>query len=232
MRQNKVNAIDLWQFEREALSNGYSIIAGVDEAGRGPLAGPVVAAAVILPFECDTKGIFDSKQLSGAARDSAFRKIHESAIGIGVGIIEPDEIDRVNILQATYNAMRAAIREINQKVDLCLVDGNPIPKFGFAHRGIVKGDAKSASIAAASIIAKVTRDRIMCEYDDVYPQYGFAKHKGYPTEEHIAMLSIHGICKIHRRSFGPVARAEEEKRVWAQTELLWDKEENVRHQNT
>jgi ribonuclease HII len=125
----------------------------------------------------------------------------------------------VNILQATYNAMRAAIRKLETAVDLFLIDGYPIPKFGYSHRGIVKGDGKSASIAAASIIAKVTRDRIMCEYDRIYPVYGFARHKGYPTEEHFEKLAIHGACDIHRRSFGPVAAAEEAKE-WQQTGLL------------
>lgn len=229
MRKNKSDGIDLWTFEREALASGHTILAGIDEAGRGPLAGPVVAAAVILPFECDVAGIFDSKQLSHEARERAFKHIHTIALGIGVGMSEPEEIDRINILQGTYNAMRRAVQQLAASVDLCLIDGSPIRTFGYPNISIVKGDSKSASIAAASIIAKVTRDRIMCEYDSVYPQYGFSRHKGYPTEEHMHLLAIHGACAIHRRSFGPVAKAEETKLAWEQTELLWELEESGEH---
>lgn len=200
----KRESIDLWAYEREALARGHQVVAGIDEAGRGPLAGPVVAAAVILPLECDIQGIFDSKQLTSQKRDLAFEKIHETALGIGIGIVEEADIDRINILQATYRAMRAAISGLSVRADIFLVDGYPIPGFEYQQQGIVDGDCKSASIAAASIIAKVTRDRIMCMYDEMFPQYGFAKHKGYPTEHHLRMLQMHGICEIHRRSFGPV----------------------------
>lgn len=196
---------DPWHYERMARTQGHRVIAGVDEAGRGPLAGPVVAAAVILPFNCDIEGIRDSKQLSPRKRESALEKIQSLALGIGVGIIEAEEIDRINILQATYRAMRAAISELDVRTHIFLVDGYPIRDFEHPQMGIVNGDAKSASIAAASIVAKVTRDRIMCEYDNIYPEYGFAKHKGYPTEKHLEKLEIYGICDIHRKSFGPVA---------------------------
>ncbi len=196
--------IDLWAYERDASARGIRVIAGIDEAGRGPLAGPVVAAAVILPLECDADGIFDSKQLTSRKRDAAFDKIHATALAVGVGIVEEAEIDRVNILRATHMAMRAALAGLGTAVDLCLVDGYAVRDILSPQIGIIGGDAKSASIAAASIIAKVTRDRIMLIYDEAFPQYGFAKHKGYPTEEHMRMLSIHGACEIHRRSFGPV----------------------------
>lgn len=187
------------------MGRGYARVAGIDEAGRGPLAGPVVAAAVVLPFECDTSGIFDSKQLSEKKRELAFDKIYEIAAGVGVGIVDAAEIDRLNILQATYAAMREAVGKLPCGADIYLVDGYPIRGFEYTQSGIVKGDAKSASIAAASIIAKVTRDRLMYEYDRVYPEYGFAKHKGYPTKDHMESLAVHGACAIHRRSFGPVA---------------------------
>ncbi len=200
----KTDDIDLWAYEREAVAAGHRIVAGIDEAGRGPLAGPVVAAAVILPMGCDIAGIFDSKQLSPEKRDQAFDKICGIALGVGVGVVGENEIDQINILQATYRAMRGAVAGLRMRAGLYLVDGYPIRDFEYPQRGIVGGDAKSASIAAASIIAKVTRDRIMCMYDEFWPQYGFARHKGYPTEEHMRMIETHGICEIHRRSFGPV----------------------------
>lgn len=200
----KINDIDLWAYEREAMAAGRRVVAGIDEAGRGPLAGPVVAAAVILPMDCDTEGIFDSKQLSAQKRDAAFDKIRQIALSVGVGIVEEGEIDRINILQATYRAMRGAVAGLRMRADLYLVDGYPIRDFEHPQQGIVGGDAKSASIAAASVIAKVTRDRIMCLYDEMFPQYGFAQHKGYPTEDHMRLIGIHGVCEIHRRSFGPV----------------------------
>ncbi|MCX6375299.1 MAG: ribonuclease HII, partial [Armatimonadetes bacterium] len=175
-------------------------------AGRGPLAGPVVAAAVILPLNCDIEGIYDSKQLSPARREAAFEKLLTLALDIGIGVVDEAEIDRINILQATYRAMRAAVSGMTLQADLFLVDGYPIREFERPQLGIMDGDCLSASIAAASIIAKVTRDRIMCYYDGFFPQYGFARHKGYATEEHLEMLAIHGVCEIHRRSFGPVCQ--------------------------
>jgi len=210
--------IDLWHFERSARSQGYTIIAGIDEAGRGPLAGPVVAASVVLPFECDTEGIFDSKALLPKKREAAYEKIQRIAHAIGVGIVDHREIDRINILQATWQAMRLAVLDMNVQADLFLVDGHPIRDFHYPHVAIIDGDRKSASIAAASIIAKVTRDRIMCEYDTIYPKYGFAKHKGYATKEHIQSICAHGVCEIHRKTFGPVAR--ELTLLWSRQELL------------
>ena len=199
-------AADLWAFEREARSKGHRVIAGIDEAGRGPLAGPVVAAAVILPFECEAGDIYDSKQLTPDKREAAFHRILHTALDIGVGLVEESDIDRINILQATYRAMRAAVCGLSTRPHVCLVDGHPIRDFDLPQEGIVDGDCKSVSIAAASIIAKVTRDRIMRLYDMMFPRYGFARHKGYPTEEHLEMLAAHGACEIHRRSFGPVAQ--------------------------
>jgi len=198
--------MDLWAFERAARKRGHRIIAGIDESGRGPLAGPVVAAAVILPFECDTQGINDSKQLSHLQREAAFTRILSLALDLGVGIVEEGEIDRINILQATYRAMRGAVCGLSVRPEFFLVDGYPIRDFEHPQEGIIDGDCKSASIAAASIVAKVARDRIMRLYDGIFPQYGFARHKGYPTEEHLRMLAIHGACEIHRRSFRPVAQ--------------------------
>lgn len=210
---------DLWFYEREALARGRKLVAGIDEAGRGPLAGPVVAAAVILPFGCDIEGINDSKQLTQQGRETAFEKIVRLALGIGVGVVDEAEIDRINILRATYRAMRGAVGGLTVRPDFVLVDGYPIKDFDYPQLGIIDGDCKSASIAAASIVAKVTRDRIMCIYDQFYPEYGFARHKGYYTDEHIEKLAVHGICDIHRKSFEPVA--EEMYLLWPRTELPW-----------
>jgi ribonuclease HII len=211
-------SIDLWTYERTARARGHLVIAGVDEAGRGPLAGPVVAAAVVLPPDCHIEGVFDSKQLTARQRDICYDLVHSVAQCVGVGAVDHEEIDRVNILQATYKAMRMAISRLSARVDYCLVDGSPIRAFGHPHECIVDGDCKSASIAAASIIAKVTRDRIMCEYDSEYPEYGFARHKGYPTAEHLECIEKYGICAIHRRTFGPVARRIDP--LWQPQELL------------
>lgn len=220
MRQ-KQKKPDLWLFERTARAQGHQVIAGVDEAGRGPLAGPVVAAAVILPMSCNTRGIYDSKQLTDEEREHAFNRILKMAIAYGVGVVDEKQIDKINILRATHRAMRAAISGMTVRADLYLIDGLPIPGFEYLHQAIVDGDCKSASIAAASIIAKVTRDRIMCKYDEIYPEYGFARHKGYTTEEHLEKLAIHGVCDIHRQSFEPVAL--EINPLWERTELPWVK---------
>jgi ribonuclease HII len=187
-------------------AKGYACIAGVDEAGRGPLAGPVVAAAVILPFEIDLKGVRDSKQLSPAQRDAAFDRITEHAEAVGIGMADVGEIDRMNILRASQEAMRRAVAASPVAPEAAIVDGLPVPRFPIPHFAVVKGDARSVSVAAASIIAKVTRDRLLIEMDARYPQYGFAEHKGYPTPAHLAALEAHGPCPEHRRSFGPVAR--------------------------
>ena len=176
-------------------------ICGIDEAGRGPLAGPVVAGAVILPKDCEILFLNDSKKLSEKKREELFVEIQEKAIAWNVGIVGPDVIDEINILQATYEAMREAIRGLSAVPEILLNDAVQIPKVEIPQVSIIKGDAKSVSIAAASILAKVTRDHMMAEYDEIYPGYGFAKHKGYGTAAHIQALKELGPCPIHRRSF-------------------------------
>jgi ribonuclease HII len=172
------------------------------------LAGPVVAAAVILPREFDPTGITDSKKLSPAGRESAYERLRVETPFIGVGIVPADDIDRLNILRATHRAMHLAVEALQERPDVVFVDGLPVPGLHDDCRSLVKGDARCLSIAAASIIAKVTRDRLMCsEYHAMYPQYDFARHKGYPTPEHLAALLEHGPCPLHRRSFAPVAQA-------------------------
>ena len=176
-------------------------ICGIDEAGRGPLAGPVVAAAAVLPKDCQIFYLNDSKKLSEKKRDLLFDEIKEKAVAYGIGIVSPKVIDEINILQATYEAMRQAISQLNVIPEILLNDAVTIPGVDIMQVPIVKGDAKSVSIAAASILAKVTRDRMMMEYDQIYPEYGFAKHKGYGTAAHIAALKEYGPCPIHRRTF-------------------------------
>ena len=176
-------------------------ICGIDEAGRGPLAGPVVAGAAILPVDCEILFLNDSKKLSEKKRDLLFDEIKEKAVAYGIGIVSPQVIDEINILQATYEAMRQAISQLNVIPEILLNDAVTIPGVDIMQVPIVKGDAKSVSIAAASILAKVTRDRMMMEYDQIYPEYGFAKHKGYGTAAHIAALKEYGPCPIHRRTF-------------------------------
>lgn len=183
------------QFKDEVL------VCGIDEAGRGPLAGPVVAGAVILPRDCEILFLNDSKKLSGKRRDELFDEIREKAVSFGVGIVSPERIDEINILQATYEAMRQAVSQLSPAPEVLLNDAVTIPGITMQQIPIIKGDAKSVSIAAASILAKVTRDRMMVEYDAIFPQYGFAKHKGYGTAAHIAALKACGSCPIHRKSF-------------------------------
>jgi len=178
-----------------------SAVCGIDEAGRGPLAGPVVAGAVILPPDCEILFLNDSKKLSEKRREELFLEIQEKAVAWHVGIVAPEVIDEINILQATYEAMRQAIAGLTVKPDLLLNDAVTIPGVGIMQVPIIKGDAKSVSIAAASIMAKVTRDHMMVGYDALYPEYGFAKHKGYGTAAHIAAIREHGPCPIHRRTF-------------------------------
>ena len=193
---------ELWNFEHAAMEEGFSLICGVDEAGRGPLAGPVCAAAVILPPDLELEGLNDSKKLSEKRREALYPLICEQALAYGIAFASEQEIDELNILQATFLAMRRAVGQLGQKPDLALVDGNREPDFGdIPVRTIIKGDSRSANIAAASILAKVTRDRFMLEQDTVYPQYGFAVHKGYGTQKHYAALREFGPCPIHRRSF-------------------------------
>lgn len=190
----------MWNFEQELLDQGYQRIAGIDEAGRGPLAGPVVAAAVILPGPIpEFEGLTDSKKLSEKKRDAFEAIIREHAIAIGVGIGSVEDIDRINILQATKQAMLEALRQVN--AGFALIDGNQPLKMSLPQQTIVGGDGKSLSIAAASIIAKVTRDRLMYELDREFPQYGFAKHKGYPTDFHRQKIAEFGLSLHHRKSF-------------------------------
>jgi ribonuclease HII len=199
---------DLWRFERLARHLGHTLIAGLDEVGRGPLAGPVVAACVILPEGFALDGINDSKKLTERQRERAYDRIFREAFAVGLGQVEAEEIDRINILQASREAMRLALRAVSlsHTPTFALIDGLPIPDFPCpAQRAVIKGDSLSASIAAASIIAKVTRDRQMVQADSVYPVYGFAGHKGYGAPKHLTALREHGPCPLHRRSFSPVA---------------------------
>jgi ribonuclease HII len=188
-------------FEAEAWAAGYRVIAGIDEAGRGPLAGPVVAAAVILPEDWVIPGLQDSKRLTPRQRDAVYAAICACAVTYGVGVVSHAQIDRHNVLWATKEAMLQAVQSLAQGPDLLLIDGTERLHTVLAQRTIVRGDAQCASIAAASVLAKVTRDRIMLAYAQRYPIYGFEQHKGYPTPEHFARLQRYGPCAIHRRSF-------------------------------
>jgi ribonuclease HII len=201
-----------YRYERKALKDGAACVAGIDEAGRGPLAGPVVAAAVILDARRLPRGVNDSKQLPPERREELYAIIMERA-EVGVGIVEVDEIDRINILQATFAAMVKAASALLRPPGIALIDGNIAPQLNCATQCIIDGDAKSLSIAAASIIAKVTRDRIMVGLDAEFPQYGFASHKGYSTPEHFEALTRHGPCQHHRRSFAPVRELYEQPRL-------------------
>jgi ribonuclease HII len=205
------------EFERAARRCGYRRIAGIDEAGRGPLAGPVVAAAVVLPTRCRLSGVDDSKQLSEGARNRLYAAILEHAVGVGIGSADVGEIDRLNILKATQLAMRRAIDQLSPSPDYLLVDAVILPGIRISARPVIKGDSLSLSIAAASIIAKVTRDRLMAKYHDMFPEYGFLSHKGYGTTGHLQQLARYGPCSIHRRTFMPV-----------QTVILTGKTESVR----
>ena len=192
---------NMWEIENSFFQQGYKIICGVDQAGRGPLAGPVCAAAVILPENIEIPELTDSKKLTDKKRRELFPVIKEQAIAYGIGLASEKEVDEINILQATFLAMRRALEQLDVKPDLALIDGNRETDFGIPVRTVVKGDSLSANIAAASILAKVTRDDIMMEYADTYPQYGFEIHKGYGTKAHYAALTEHGICDIHRMTF-------------------------------
>ena len=187
--------------ENELRKAGYSAVCGVDEAGRGPLSGPVVAGACILPPGCVIEGLNDSKKLTPKARDRLFDLIRENAVSCAVGMATPAEIDELNILNATMLAMRRAIAALDVPADFALIDGNCARGIPLPSRTVVSGDALSVSIAAASILAKVTRDRLCLEDDRRYPEYGFAKHKGYGTAQHVAALKQYGPCPLHRRSF-------------------------------
>ena len=193
--------MDWYAYEKRAGERGFSAVCGIDEAGRGPLAGPVCAAAVILPPDCDISGLNDSKKLSEKKREALFPVIQEKALAFGVGWATAEEIDRVNILQATFLAMARAVEALPAPADYALVDGNRMPPLPIPGETIVKGDATSASIAAASILAKVSRDRLLRRLDEEHPEYGFAKHKGYGTQAHYEAIRKYGLLPEHRRSF-------------------------------
>lgn len=197
---------ELTRYEREARERGVKVIAGVDEAGRGPLAGPVVAATCVIPEGIWLPGIDDSKKLTMRKRREFFLWIKENGIDYSVGIVHAEVIDEINILQATIRAMQEAVRGLQEKADLLLVDGLYVECDGIPVEKIIKGDQKSQSIAAASVIAKETRDDLMREYDERWPQYGFSGHKGYGTKRHMEALREFGPCEIHRRSFAPVLK--------------------------
>ena len=196
-----MSEVNMWAIEDECRAEGYTIICGVDEAGRGPLAGPVCAAAVILPDHLELPGLNDSKKLSDKKRRELFPLIKEQAIAYGIGLADEKEIDEINILQATFLAMERAIAQLEGKADLALIDGNRAKDFGLPVKTVVKGDSLSASIAAASILAKVTRDDMMEAYANEYPGYGFEIHKGYGTKAHYAALTEKGPSPIHRMTF-------------------------------
>jgi ribonuclease HII len=198
-------------FERWAGQEGYACVAGIDEAGRGPLAGPVVAAAVVLPGDSTIDGLKDSKRLTAQQRDRVYAAILRGALDYGIGMVSNTEIDRLNILQATREAMRRALAELQQRPDLALIDGNQKIDSGIPERTIVRGDARCASVAAASVVAKVTRDRLMTAYAERFPGYGFEQHKGYPTRAHYDCLRTMGPCAIHRLSFRGVAALRENR---------------------
>lgn len=190
-----------FDFENEKYAAGYTAVCGCDEAGRGPLCGPVVAAAVILPRDCEIEGLNDSKKLTEKKREALFEVIKEKAVAYAIAEASPAEIDEINILNASMLAMRRAVEALPHPADFALIDGNCSRGFNIPTETVVKGDAKSASIAAASILAKVTRDRGCIELDREYPEYGIAKHKGYPTKDHMDAVRKYGVAPIYRRTF-------------------------------
>lgn len=202
------------EFEKELWNEGLHIIAGVDEAGRGPLAGPVVAAAVIFPEGLSIEGVNDSKKLSEKKRETFFHAIYEKAVSVGVGVVSHEVIDRINIFQASTLAMRKAVERLSRQPQIVLADGNCFTHESIRYRNIVHGDALSFTIAAASIIAKVTRDSLMKEYHVEFPLYGFDRHKGYGTRGHLEAIRLHGPCEIHRRSFRmPIVMTEVDQEI-------------------
>ncbi len=190
-----------YSIENEYKAQGYNIICGIDEAGRGPLAGPVYAAAVILPPDCVIDGLNDSKKLTEKKRERLFDEIKEKALAYGIASADEKEIDEINILNATFLAMKRAVDSLSVKPNLALIDGNQKPHTGIEEVTVVKGDAKSMSIAAASVLAKVSRDRFMLDMAEKYPQYEFERHKGYGTKLHYEKIAQYGVCEIHRRTF-------------------------------
>lgn len=201
---------DLYKYENELYDKGINLIGGIDEVGRGPLIGPVVAACVILPKDFQLEGLTDSKKLSEKKRIAFDKVIREKAISIGIGEIDEKIIDKVNIYEATKLAMKKAVDNMDIKPEYLLIDAMPLD-IGIESNSIIKGDSKSISIAAASVIAKVYRDNLLDELDKVYPMYNLAKNKGYPTKEHITAIEKYGICKYHRLSYGPVAKNKNKK---------------------
>ncbi len=195
------SSVSFEPYEQRLHASGVQYVAGIDEAGRGPLAGPVIAAAVVFARDTIIKGVNDSKKLTATKREHLYEIIRQRALSIGIGRCSADLIDEINILQATYRAMKQAVANLDLPVDHLLIDGRSAPQFDVPYTTIVKGDSCCHSIAAASIIAKVTRDRLMREYDSDYPCYGFAKHKGYGTRQHIEAIKQFGRCPIHRKSF-------------------------------
>ncbi|MGN8831122.1 ribonuclease HII [Selenomonas montiformis] len=203
-QQDRSRVAKMYELEHRAWADGFDAVAGVDEAGRGPLAGPVAVAAVILPHDLYLPKLNDSKKLSAGVREELYARIQEKALSVGVALIDAQTIDRVNIYQATINGMYEAVFSLRPEPDKVLIDAVPLDNLPMPSQSIIKGDARSASIAAASVLAKVTRDRLMDAYDKEYPEYGFARHKGYGTAEHIAALKKYGPCPIHRVSFEPI----------------------------
>ena len=200
--KEQLRLIELKKIEEEMYNSEIELICGIDEAGRGPLAGPVVVAAVIMPRDSMIEGVNDSKKVSEKKRELLYDRIIAEAISYGIGIVDQKEIDKVNILNATKEALTIAVGKLNPKPNKIIVDAlKGIDTLGIPYESIIKGDAKCYSISAASIIAKVTRDRIMRQWDEVYPEYGFEKHKGYGTASHIAAIKENGLCPLHRRSF-------------------------------
>lgn len=199
--EEKIRQEKMWETEKKLKEKGFSCIAGVDEAGRGPLAGPVYAAAVILPDDAEIPGINDSKKLSPKKREELYDVITSLAVSYSVFSVDEKEIDEINILNATHKAMNGAVNNLSVKPDYVIIDGNSIKGMEIPHETVVKGDTKSVSIAAASILAKVSRDRYIDKMGEVYPEYGFEKHKGYGTKAHTDAILKHGICPIHRKTF-------------------------------
>lgn len=217
---------DLYFFEKQACDLGYNSIAGVDEAGRGPLAGPVVVAACILPPDCMIEGLNDSKLLTAKKREELFKQLTQrDDLFFSLAILDHQEIDRLNILQATLKGMRLALRRLKKRPDFVLIDGNRAPPLRLPHKTIVDGDKKSASIAAASILAKVTRDRLMVKLDKKYPSWNFLRHKGYGTKEHLERLTQYGVSPIHRKTFAPVRQLLEKAQpcdAYLLEQMDWD----------
>ena len=203
MKEKEIERLNILKnIENNWHQKGKKLVCGIDEAGRGPLAGPVVVAAVIMPEDSFIEGVNDSKKVSEKKREKLYDEITENAIAWSVGIIDQNEIDEINILNATKKGLTTALTELKEKPDIILVDAlTKIDTLGIPYESIIKGDAKSYSIAAASIIAKVTRDRIMRQWDEIYPQYGFINHKGYGTKAHIDAIKQYGLCPLHRKSF-------------------------------